>query len=402
MLLHSLLGESLIDRFRRLAPDDGAGAGAGGSSATTEIDDTDSDSVVEMHDDGPPDDDDDDAGAGSGTATPASASQATAAPATPAAQAMQSISDYLSAKGHRFQEDDATFVERSVQARQWLSQNQDLLKMMQSNRDKFQAFLESEQKAEAAKREEELKARWYPKNDWDRSLERYIYKDENGQLRVADGADPTLIDRYQKAAMARRETLEQIADDPVGFFEPFEQRLENRLLEKVKEVVTQELLGPRDQEHAAAEIIRQVQPHLFTTDATGRQIPTVFGARYYQLAQEAGRLGIQDSQQIHSYAIHHIQQEHEFYRQNGANLWQQQQAQGGSVAAAVPPGVGVNGVTPAAVANDAAKAKYVQSAARTANQSGARRSSVGSPNSEQEGMGIRERLMKALENVPLD
>lgn len=397
MLLPSLLGESLVDRFRFLAPDDGGSPGGAAATADASVDDTASDSVVEMHDDDTPDDDDA-ADAGSATAAATATASPAAPAATPAAQTMQSIKDYLSAKGHQFEEDDQTFVERSVQARQWLSQNQDLLRLAQQHRNEFQEFLTSKQQAEQAKREEELKARWYPKNDWDRSQERYIVRDENGQLKVIDGADPTLVDRYQKAVMSRRETLERIGDDPVAFFEPFEQRLENRLLEKVKEVVNQELLGPRDQQVAASEILRSVEPHMFTTDQSGNRVPTVFGARYYQLATEAGRLGINDPQQMHAYAINHIQQEHAFYKQHGASLWQQQATQGGG---AGTPAVGVNG-TPAAAASDAAKQRYVQSAARTPNQSGARRSSVGAANSELEGLSIRERLSRALENVPME
>ena len=308
---------------------------------------------------------------------------------------MTALRDYLASRGINTDEDERTFVENSIRARQYLEQNRDQIRFAQQaapHWNEFQQFLQQKQQAEAQKKAEEQAARWYSKADWDPGLSRYILRDEEGNLRVADGADPSILARYQQAVMHQQETIRKFAEDPVSFLQPFEQRLEQRLIEKVKEMVTGELLGPRDQVMAADRIVQEIKPHLFTTDANGQTVPTVFGLRYNQLAHDAARLGINDPERMHAYAIQHIQAEHAFYKQHGGSLWGQNQA-------AAPANGNGGGQTPAQVANEQAKQRYTQSAQRAPSRTGALRSSAGGDDSELAGLTIRERMQRAFAEV---
>jgi len=309
------------------------------------------------------------------------------------------ISDLLRQTG--LNEDEETFFQRGLMARQQLYQNRDQLAMLQQYGGEFQEFLKAKQEEAQRQKEAERAARWSGDPiDWDDSLMQYFRQDETGNLVPVHGAPANLVERYNNSRMEEAKRLRQFARDPDGYLAPAKELWKKEILDEVRQMVTQDLLTPRDHEFAATQIVQELAPHMATVDpATGKRVATVFGQRYYDLANDfVNRFGVSDPRQIHQLVLDQIQREHAFYSQYAPALW------GGGQQPAAPAAPG--GVAPvqapatSAAQSQAAKDRYVQSAARVPSQAGALHNGADGAGNTEEGLGLFERLQKSLAGLP--
>jgi hypothetical protein len=237
-------------------------------------------------------------------------------------------------------QDDHAALARLAQAYQYAQQNHHLVQYGQQyvqHADQFNAWRRQQEEAARQQQAAQQKQGWgWTAPEWDPSWQQKILRDQNGNLTVAQGQDPSIINKYLAWTDHQRGVLDRLAQDPLKVIQP---GLEQLIDQRAQALFEQRFAATQEQS-AARDFVRQNSSWLHQRDQsgnvlidqrTGREALSPAGQRFGQYVQQAEQLGLNTQAQV-QYAMG-LTQRDVLYAQQSALQAQQQGAQQAQAAA---------------------------------------------------------------------
>lgn len=211
-----------------------------------------------------------------------------------------------------------------------LRQAQEMAQQFQPHRQEFEAYLRQRQQAQL--QQQQAAQNWWKAPEFDPEWEKALYRDASGNLRVHDGYDPLIAQKYLNFTRHVQDVQRRMALDPIGTLKP---GLEQMVREMAGQLIQQHL--GQYQEQVYASNLLQSNPWMYETDPNtkqpvydpmGRPVLSEFGRAYRGYVQEAVQLGLHTSQAQDKYARGMVQRDYmmrQFQAQQQAGQQQQQQ-----------------------------------------------------------------------------
>lgn len=272
----------------------------------------------------------------SGQAGASSASPATAS-GTASGGEYTSIIDVIRGYGAtdlatQFANNEHGLLQHLILERARAQQYEPVLRQLQENSAEWQEFLR--QKQAAAQARQGQNEPWYAKfgfkpPDWNPAWERQITQDANGNLSVAPGADPSLLQKYREYRAFRQNLAEKFLSNPYEFIQGPVQELAQQI---ARQEIQQHLGGYQDRVYADQFV--NTNPWLFQVDQngspitdprTGQRLLSPMGDAFHKAVIRAQQMGIQDVRGQQEYAMAVVQRDAALVQLRAATPQQQQQ-----------------------------------------------------------------------------
>jgi hypothetical protein len=194
--------------------------------------------------------------------------------------------------------------------------------------------------------------------EWNPAWERFLEQDpQTGRLKVAEGADPTLLQKYQSRQQWERDQLRGFLSDPQAFLKDYVAPL---VQEQAQQLVQQQLGGFQAQ-NFAQQFVQQHGGWLYARDEQGNTVPdgrgqpalSPWGQKFEQyLGLARDQFGIADPRARAAFALNQCERENALLQlqqlQQGAQAQQNGRAKKQAFLAQDRQRPGVEGSVPAA------------------------------------------------------
>jgi hypothetical protein len=238
------------------------------------------------------------------------------AAAQTAAQAAQSFRDQLGALGldtSRFPDDQAALREianiyRVLPEVRQLAQ---IGQQMQPHLSQFQLWQQQQLAAAQAQSQQKPEPWWKPPEFDESWLSKLVRDPATGALKVVDGADPTILQKFNAWTEHRNKTVDQFARDPIGTIKPGLEELVRGIIQPMLQQNQQQY----DERQRAERYVQENADWLHEKnqdgstkyDANGKKVLSIWGQRYAGYAHEAAQeYGITGTEKIHAYAMRNV------------------------------------------------------------------------------------------------
>jgi hypothetical protein len=187
--------------------------------------------------------------------------------------------------------------------------------------DRFNEFLRQQQQAEASRQQQEQQKPWWSQYwsppEFDKSWTDMIQRNEQGELTIRPGADPSVLPKFLAYQNFRRQQAERLMENPFKFFEEPVRALAR---EAAQEILQSGFQQQRETSLASDFVQRNSSwlhqrdsegRLLYTTTQDGRQVPalTQHGQLFTRYVLEAQQRGMYDVQVQQDYATRMLERD---------------------------------------------------------------------------------------------
>lgn len=270
--------------------------------------------------------------------TPAIGSPADNQTTTPEPPQYSSVRDYaeralgLQGASQQFSDDFAFMqhvgqgLQRSQQLEATLRQRDQQLAWLQAQQQQFEQARQQQQEPEDPRK------KVYNPPPYDPAWERMVRQDENGNLTVLPGYDPSIAQKYLAHHEYRRQWLDRMLSNPTEALQPFIEHHASKLVdERVRAAMEQQQSGSFVnqflKENSDWLLQQDEQGQAVFDPATGRQMLSPAGRRFKQYVDELGAMGVTDPQMQAHIARMATQRDllADYWQQGEANVQNEQQ-----------------------------------------------------------------------------
>lgn len=247
--------------------------------------------------------------------SPEPASSGAPAP-TDATQPSPSIRDILATFGYQGAsqyQSDIDALRAAAQAAQSSQQYNHYVNEYIQNAGAFRQWQDAQRQAQQQSLHQQQPS-WWKAPEFDPSWQQKIYRDQQGNLQVLPGADPSIIQKYNAWVDHQQRFLNDFSRDPINSIKPGIEQI----VQQAAGSLFQNYIAQIQEQAVAANFIQQNSEWLHERDAngnvlmdqrSGRPALSGLGRQFANYVREAESFGLNDSNSQQKYAMAALQRD---------------------------------------------------------------------------------------------